>query len=198
MAGRPLLGWELWNGKGGLQGRGEGDRANGEGLGHGEGTGPLCPVDNSPSTQQEACGAVLSEARASSPGPQAAQIPPPTVSKQRRGCFLLSSLLPGPPALGDSVTQSRASRQPPQCLHVQGSAERNSHGPALPGEATLPLLLPSQQRPPPAPRSSWDPQYLWQGAGRASPLSAVPRGRPGRVAGGRWTWLGAALQGKVP
>lgn len=198
MAGWPLLGWGLWNGKGGLQGRGEGDRANGEGLGHGEGTGPLCPVDNSPSTQQEACGAVLSEARASSPGPQAAPIPPHRSEQAAQGVLSALVIAPGtscPGRCGDTeqgiVPATPVPARPGQCREKQPrpSSSRGSRAPPAPA-------LPAET--PPAPRSSWDPQYLWQGAGRASPLSAVPRGRPGRVAGGRWTWLGAALQGKVP
>lgn len=89
---------------------------------------PLCPVGNSPRTQQEACGAALSKARALSSGPQGAQIPPERASKAGR-CFLLLSLLLGPPASleGDVVTQSRASRQTPRCLHAKGSTERRGH-----------------------------------------------------------------------
>lgn len=58
-------------------------------------------------------------------------------------------------------------------------------------QAELPLLLLAQQR---HPAGSWDPQYLLQGVGRASPLSAVLRGLQDRVVEGRWTWLRAALQ----
>ena len=80
---------------------------------------------------------------------------------------------------------------------------------ALSRECRLLLLLPlgpplpphramrQQMEPstaPPTPASCT--QYLPQGVGHASLLSAGPRGHPGRVAAGRWTWLGAALRGQ--
>lgn len=51
----------------------------------------------------------------------------------------------------------------------------------------------------PTPRAAGTtPQYLLQGVDHASLLSVVPRGLPGRVAEGRWTWLRVALQGQKP
>lgn len=63
----------------------------------------------------------------------------------------------------------------------------------------LAWLLPAQQCHPDPPRAAGiPPQYLWRGAGRASLLSAVLRGLPGRAVEGRWTWLRADLQRQKP
>lgn len=93
-------------------------------------------------------------------------------------------------------TRQRAQGSAHQAL-PQGSTPRDS----CPGppeaqihaqqQAELPLLLPAQQQ---HPAGSRDPQYLLQGVGRASPLSAALRGLLGMVVEGRWTWLRAALQ----
>lgn len=95
-------------------------------------------------------------------------LPPPRVT---RGQMEAGIAPPSPGCAGEA-----AARPVPGNPHF--------HGPCLCGNVP--------------PEQLGHPQYLVPRVGRASPLSAAPRGPPGRVGVGHWTWLQAALQGQKP